>query len=118
MTDLSGKVALITGAGRGQGEAEARLFAELGARVVVADVLDDEVAAVASELGSDRALAVHLDVREPGQWLAALSMAQETFGFVDVLVNNAGIYFQASVADTPLERYRRLIDVNQIGVFL
>ncbi len=118
MADLTGKVALITGAARGQGEAEARLFAERGAKVVIADVLDDAATKLVADLGDERALAVHLDVSDPDQWAAALAAAECAFGFVDVLVNNAGIYFQAPIAETPLERYRTLIDVNQIGVFL
>jgi 3alpha(or 20beta)-hydroxysteroid dehydrogenase len=118
MADLTGKVALITGGARGQGEAEARLFVERGARVVIADVLDDDAAKLAADLGQDRALAVHLDVSDPGQWADALGAATQAFGQVDVLVNNAGIYFQAPLSETPVERYRRLIDVNQIGVFL
>lgn len=118
MADLTGKVALITGAARGQGEAEARLFAERGAKVVVADVLDEGADKLSADLGADRAIAVHLDVSDPVQWSAALADATAAFGHVDVLVNNAGIYYQAPITETPLERYRKLIDVNQIGVFL
>jgi 3alpha(or 20beta)-hydroxysteroid dehydrogenase len=118
VSELTGKVALITGAARGQGEAEARLFVERGAQVVVADVMDDDATKLVADLGSDRALAVHLDVSDPAQWGAALEAGTEAFGHVDVLVNNAGIYFQAPLTETPLERYRKLIDVNQIGVFL
>lgn len=118
MADLTGKVALITGAARGQGEAEARLFVERGAKVVIADVLDEDAEKLVIDLGADRALPVHLDVSDPDQWATALAAATETFGHVDVLVNNAGIYYQAPIAETPLEHYRRIIDVNQIGVFL
>ncbi|MDI3387951.1 glucose 1-dehydrogenase [Streptomyces sp. B-S-A8] len=118
MADLTGKVALITGAARGQGEAEARLFVERGAKVVIADVLDDDAQKLVADLGEDKALAVHLDVSDPGQWAAALAAAKQTFGQVDILVNNAGIYFQGALTETPLDRYRKLIDVNQIGVFL
>ncbi|MDO5696443.1 MAG: glucose 1-dehydrogenase [Dermatophilus congolensis] len=117
MADLTGKVALITGAARGQGGAEARLFASSGAKVVIADVLDEAAQALAEELG-DAAIACHLDVSDPDQWKAALQSGIDAFGKVDVLVNNAGIYFQAPITETPLERYRLLIDVNQIGVFL
>jgi len=118
MSALDGKVALITGAARGQGAAEARLFAERGAKVVIADVLDEEANALAAEIGDHRAMAVHLDVSDPEQWADVLAAGVRTFGHVDVLVNNAGIYFQAPIVDTPLERYRTLIEVNQIGVFL
>lgn len=118
MGDLGGRVALITGASRGQGEAEARLFAERGAKVVIADVLDEEADKLAADIGADRALAVHLDVSSPAEWQDALGQAVDAFGYVDVLVNNAGIFYQGDLLDTPLERYRRLIEVNQIGVFL
>lgn len=118
MADLSGRVALITGGSRGQGEAEARLFAERGAHVIIADVLDDEARKVAADIGADRATAVHLDVADPKQWADALAEGVDRFGHVDALVNNAGIFHQGTIADTPVERYRRLIDVNQIGVFL
>lgn len=118
MADLTGKVALITGAARGQGEAEARLFVERGAQVVIADVLDEDAQKLVADLGEDRALAVHLDVSDPAQWSSALAAAKSTFGRVDILVNNAGIYFQGSITETPVERYRKLIEVNQIGVFL
>lgn len=118
MTQLNGRVALITGASRGQGEAEARLFAERGAKVVIADVLDEDAEKLAADIGVDRAVAVHLDVSDPANWNQALQQAVDAFGYVDVLVNNAGIYFQGELVDTPVERYRRLIDVNQIGVFL
>ena len=118
MANLTGKVALITGAARGQGAAEARLFVERGAHVVVADVLDDDAAALVTDLGGDRAIAVHLDVSDPDQWAAALAAGKDAFGHVDVLVNNAGIYLQGPITQTPLERYRTLIEVNQIGVFL
>ncbi|GHH09874.1 SDR family NAD(P)-dependent oxidoreductase [Streptomyces lanatus] len=118
MSDLTGKVALISGAARGQGAAEARLFVERGAKVVIADVLDEDAWKLAADLGADNATAVHLDVSDPEQWAAALDAGREAFGKVDVLVNNAGIYFQGAITETPVERYRKLIDVNQIGVFL
>ncbi|MFC9555753.1 SDR family NAD(P)-dependent oxidoreductase [Rhodococcus sp. NPDC056960] len=118
MADLTGKVALISGGSRGQGEAEARLFAERGAKVVVADILDDEAAKLVADIGADRAVAVHLDVSDPQQWKDALAAGIEAFGHVDVLINNAGIYYQNPITETPVERYRRIIEVNQIGVFL
>jgi 3alpha(or 20beta)-hydroxysteroid dehydrogenase len=118
MSDLTGKVALISGASRGQGEAEARLFAERGAKVIVADILDEDAEKVAADIGLDRAVAVHLDVSDPHQWADALAVGIDTFGYVDVLVNNAGIYYQNPITETPLERYQLLINVNQIGVFL
>ena len=89
MTDrLHGKVALVTGAARGQGEAEARRFVAEGARVVLGDVLDDAGAAVASELG-DSAWYQHLDVTSEDDWSAAVDTAASRFGGLHMLVSNA-----------------------------
>lgn len=117
MGKLDGKVALITGAARGQGAAEARLFARHGARVVVADVLDDEAAAVAAEIGA-AALAVHLDVTDEASWAAAVAAATDVFGGLDVLVSNAGIIRTGALEAMSLDLYRSVVDVNQVGCFL
>ena len=117
MGRLDGKVAIISGAARGQGEAEARLFVAEGAAVVIGDVLDDRAAAVAAELG-DRARSVHLDVRDPADWAAAVATAELAFGPVDVLVNNAGILRYHRLVDVPLDEYREVVEVNQIGTLL
>ena len=103
---LDGKVAIITGAARGQGKAEATRFAEEGASVLVADVLDDEAREVANSLG-DAAAHVPLDVTSESSWTAAIEAAYAQFGGVDVLVNNAGIVYFCPIADTSLEDYRR-----------
>ncbi|MFI2434343.1 SDR family NAD(P)-dependent oxidoreductase [Streptomyces sp. NPDC018693] len=115
MGKLDGRVVLVTGAARGQGEQEARLFAAEGARVVVADVLDEQGEALAKELG---ALYVHLDVREEGDWQAAVTAAKEAYGRVDGLVNNAGILRFNSLVDTPLDEFMQVVRVNQVGCFL
>jgi NAD(P)-dependent dehydrogenase (short-subunit alcohol dehydrogenase family) len=117
MGRLDGKVALISGAARGQGEAEARLFAEEGACVVLGDMLDDLVEVVAKEIG-DAARSTHLDVRDEASWQAGVALAEAEFGPVTVLVNNAGILRFSALADTPVEQFREVIDVNQIGPFL
>lgn len=117
MGRLDGKVAIISGAARGQGEAEARLFAEQGAKVVLGDVLDDRGSQVAAEIG-DAARYVHLDVRDEESWRAAVEVAEATFGPVNVLVNNAGILRWSALVDTPLEQFREVVEVNQIGPFL
>jgi 3alpha(or 20beta)-hydroxysteroid dehydrogenase len=115
---LAGKVALISGGARGQGEAEVRLFVEEGAKVVFGDILDDLGEAVAKELGGD-AIYLHLDVRREEDWNRAVAEAESQFGSVDVLVNNAGILQMGVLThETPLEDYMRVIEVNQIGVFL
>jgi 3alpha(or 20beta)-hydroxysteroid dehydrogenase len=114
---LDGKVALITGGARGQGEAEVRLFAAEGARVVVSDVLVDAGETLAGELGSNVAYARH-DVSSEEEWDAAIAFTLERFGALHVLVNNAGIAGGAPIAEHSLATYERLVAVNQVGVFL
>ena len=115
MGKLDGRVVLVTGAARGQGEQEARLFVAEGARVVVADVLDDQGEALAKELG---ALYVHLDVREEAGWQAAVAAAEKAYGRIDGLVNNAGILRFNTILDTPLDEFMQVVQVNQVGCFL
>jgi len=117
MGRLTGKVALITGAARGQGAAEARRFAAEGAFVVVADVLDEPGEQLAAELG-ERARFVHLDVTDEGSWADAVDQTVTPFGRVDILVNNAGVLRFNRVQDTPADEFRMLLDVNLVGVFL
>ena len=117
MGRLDGKVALITGAARGQGEAEAREFVAEGAKVVLADVLDDLGAKIAGELGGD-ATYCHLDVTDPGEWKTAVDAAVSAFGRLDVLVNNAGILRLALLEDMALDDYLAVINVNQVGCWL
>jgi 3alpha(or 20beta)-hydroxysteroid dehydrogenase len=114
---LDGKVALVTGAARGQGEAEARLFVEAGARVVVADVLDEPGEAVAADLG-DAACFVHHDVGDEVSWAHAIAAAVDGFGRLDVLVNNAGILRTAPLEAQTLAGFEEIIRVNLYGVFL
>jgi 3alpha(or 20beta)-hydroxysteroid dehydrogenase len=117
MGRLDGKVALVTGAARGQGEAEARMFVAEGAKVVLGDVLDDLGEKIAIDLGDD-ARYVHLDVTNPDDWKAAVDTATSTFGKLDVLVNNAGILKVGLLEDQPLDEYMSVINVNQVGCFL
>jgi 3alpha(or 20beta)-hydroxysteroid dehydrogenase len=118
MDRLAGKVALISGGARGQGEAEVRLFVEEGARVVFGDILDDLGEAVAKDIG-ENAVCLHLDVRREEDWNRAVNEAVSRFGSLDVLVNNAGVAAAPVLThDTTLEEYMRVIEVNQIGVFL
>ncbi|MEU6068652.1 MULTISPECIES: SDR family NAD(P)-dependent oxidoreductase [Streptomyces] len=115
MGKLDGRVVIVTGAARGQGEQEARLFASEGARVVLSDVLDDRGEELAKELGAPY---VHLDVAEEADWQGALTAAKKAYGRVDGLVNNAGILRFNSLVDTPLEEFMQVIQVNQVGCFL
>ncbi|WP_055701726.1 SDR family NAD(P)-dependent oxidoreductase [Streptomyces silaceus] len=118
MGKLDGRVVIVTGAARGQGEQEARLFVEEGARVVVADVLDEQGKALAAELGEESALYAHLDVGVEADWQTAVAAAKGAFGKVDGLVNNAGILRFNELVSTPLEEFQQIIQVNQIGCFL
>ena len=115
MGRLDGKTALITGGARGQGAAEARLFAEEGANVVLTDVLDDEGERTAAEVGGDY---LHHDVTSEAEWAAAVARAVELHGGLDVLINNAGIYIPTPLIGGDLGDYRRVVEVNQVGVFL
>ncbi|MFI1734278.1 SDR family NAD(P)-dependent oxidoreductase [Streptomyces acidicola] len=117
MGKLDGRVVLVTGAARGQGEQEARLFAAEGAKVVVADVLDDRGEALAKELGAG-ALYAHLDVSQEDDWRAAVAVAKGAYGRIDGLVNNAGILRFNKLVNTPLEEFQQVVQVNQVGVFL
>jgi 3alpha(or 20beta)-hydroxysteroid dehydrogenase len=117
MGTLDGKVALVSGGARGQGEAEARRFVAEGARVVLGDLLDDEGKAVAADLG-DAARYVHLDVTSEADWAAAVATAVDEFGRVDVLVNNAGIALITPIIGGSLDDYLKVVMVNQVGVFL
>jgi 3alpha(or 20beta)-hydroxysteroid dehydrogenase len=117
MGRLDGKVALITGAARGQGAATARRFTDEGAKVVIADILDDLGKEVAAEIG-DAAIYQRLDVTSEEDWSAAVAETLRTFGRLNVLVNNAGVVLVSSIADTSLADYERVIRVNQIGTFL
>jgi len=114
---LAGKVAIITGAARGQGAREARLFVEHGARVVITDVLEDQLRALADELG-DVARAERQDVVDEAGWQAVVAAATEAFGRLDVLVNNAAIYHFASIVDESVKDFEQTLAVNLVGPFL
>ncbi|MFB7080255.1 SDR family NAD(P)-dependent oxidoreductase [Streptomyces sp. NPDC056308] len=118
MGKLDGRVVLISGAARGQGEQEARLFAAEGARVVIADVLDEQGEALAEELGEGVARFVRLDVSREEDWRSAAAAAKDAFGKIDGLVNNAGILRFNELVATPLEEFQQVVQVNQVGAFL
>ena len=113
---LEGKVAIITGAARGQGADEARRFVAEGARVVLTDLLPSG-ANVAAELG-DAAIFIQHDVANEDQWRNVVDTALAKFGRVDILVNNAGIFTPAMLEDTTAESFDRHYRVNQYGPFL
>ena len=117
LADLSGKVAIITGGGRGQGEAEARLFASLGARVVVTDILEDEGQEVAAAIGDSARFTRH-DVGSADGWAEAVAFACNEFGRLDVLVNNAAICAVAPIVDQSVDEFEQMLRVNLVGPFL
>nr|WP_227820135.1 glucose 1-dehydrogenase [Agromyces aureus] len=115
--DLGGRVALVTGGARGLGAAYVRALHAAGARVVAADLLDDEGRALAAELG-ERARFVHLDVTDEDSWASAVAASIDAFGSIDVLVNNAGIANAAPIEHLTLAKWDAVIAVNLTGVFL
>jgi 3alpha(or 20beta)-hydroxysteroid dehydrogenase len=112
---LDGKIALITGAARGQGAAAARRFAAEGAKVMLTDVLDDQGKELAAELGAEYC---HLDVSDEDEWAEAVAFTTSTFGDITVLVNNAGVLHFSALTETTLADYQRVIGINQVGTFL
>ena len=121
MGKLDGKVALISGAARGQGAAEVRTFAREGAKVVFGDVLDDDGRRLETELqgAGQEAAYVHLDVSNEGDWRQAIDETIRRFGRLDILVNNAGITIpRVPIEVRTEEEWDRIMAVNAKGVFL
>lgn len=118
MFTLEGKVVLISGAARGQGAAEAKRFAGLGAKVVIGDLLEEAADAVVNAIGKDKAAFVKLDVTSSQQWQQAVAFTTQHFGKLNVLVNNAGIVIPGLIESQPEENYMKVIQVNQLGTYL
>ncbi|HXR28211.1 MAG TPA: SDR family NAD(P)-dependent oxidoreductase [Solirubrobacteraceae bacterium] len=116
--DLSGKIAVVTGAGSGIGRSSARLIARHGARVHLADLNGQAAAAVTAEIeaAGGSAVAHTLDVSDPDAVEALAASVFDAEGFVDVLHNNAGIGHGANVEATTIEDWQRVINVNLLGV--
>ncbi|MBB3039222.1 SDR family NAD(P)-dependent oxidoreductase [Hoyosella altamirensis] len=117
MGRLAGKNAVVTGGARGIGAAIARMLIDEGASVAIADLLSDEGEHLASTLGP-RARYVKCDVTSSESWDEALASAEDAFGPVNVLVNNAGVVQRERIENLSESDYRRVIDVNQVAVFL
>lgn len=113
---LANATAIVTGGAQGMGEAHVRALVDEGARVVLGDV-DERGRDLAAELG-DAVRFAHLDVADEAHWQSAVELAEGEFGPVSVLVNNAGVLALTSLADTTLEQWRRVLDVNLTGTFL
>jgi cyclopentanol dehydrogenase len=120
MGRLDGKVALISGGARGQGATEARLFVREGAKVVFGDILDEAGKKVEAEIRATggEATYVHLDVTNEASWRAAVETAIRTYGKLNVLVNNAGIYIRKRIEETTEDDLDQILAVNVKGVFL
>ena len=116
---LQDKVAIVTGGGHGMGEAEARLFAREGAKVVVADVLPDIGEAVAADIraGGGHAVFVKIDVTSETEWQNLIAVTLKAYGRLDILVNNAGISGSSVGDHDGIDGWNRIIAVNQTSVF-
>lgn len=118
MKRLENKVALITGAARGMGESHARMFIEHGAKVVLTDLSIDAGSALANELG-DNAVFFQHDVTKSDSWNEVIKRAEQEFGPINVLVNNAGILGPVSKTEHLDEAdYLKVCEVNQHSVYL
>ena len=117
---LENKVALISGGARGMGAVEAKLFAHEGAKVVIADVLEDEGNRTEAEINEagGQCLFVKLDVTSEEDWRQAVAATVTRFGKLDILVNNAGIFPLGNAEDTTVETWDRVMAINAKGVFL
>lgn len=117
MARLEGKVAIITGSAQGMGASHAKKFIAEGAKVVLTDLNEEKGNAFAAELG-ENAIFVKQNVANEEDWKNVVAKAEEAFGPVNVLVNNAGITMAKKIADTSVEDYRRIVEINQVSVFL
>ena len=120
MGKLDGKVALITGATKGIGAAAAELFLKEGAKVVLCGRSEKEGLCLEKRFNSDgvqRAAFFRLDVTCYENWQAAIAFTKETFGKLNILINNAGISFRETVSETTPESWQKTLDTNQTGVF-
>lgn len=117
MGRLASKIAIVTGGSQGQGAEIVRAFVAEGAKVVVADIAEEAGTALAAELGDDAYFARH-DVSDEASWTALVAQANERFGPVNVLVNNAGILRFGEIEKMSVEEFELVFRVNQLGCFL
>lgn len=117
MGRVQDKVILVTGSAQGMGETHARRFIQEGAKVVLTDLNEEKGQALATELGSN-ALFIKHDVTSESDWERVIAQVEQHFGAVNVLVNNAGITMSKSILDMSLGEYRRIVEINQVSIFL
>ena len=115
MSNLDGKVVLITGAAKGMGAAEAKMAAERGATVILTDILDDELQVTADSLGASFS---RLDVTLKEDWERVIGETIDQHKRIDGLVNNAGIFIQKTLFDDSQEAFEAMVKVNQLGTYL
>ena len=115
--DLDGRVAIVTGGGRGMGAAHVRALIDAGACVLCGDILDDGETLI-SELPQGRAMFERLDVTSRADWQRAVEAVEKQFGPVSVLVNNAGIFAMGPIEEMEEASFRRVLDTNTVGTFL
>jgi 3alpha(or 20beta)-hydroxysteroid dehydrogenase len=117
MPVLQNRIALISGGAQGMGASHVRAFVREGAKVVIGDILDDKGAALAEELG-DGVVYQHLDVTKSEDWDAAVTRAQDEFGGLNVLVNNAGIFIPSPLESDARDDWDRVLGINLTGSYL
>jgi 3alpha(or 20beta)-hydroxysteroid dehydrogenase len=117
MKRFDSRTVIVTGGARGMGASHARGFVAEGANVVIADVLEQEGRTLAEELG-DHALFSRLDVTSDADWAVTVTAAEDAFGPVSVLVNNAAIVRFGLIAETEPAAWRQVIDINLTGTYL
>ena len=117
MNRLDGKIALISGAGRGIGAATAKLMIEAGAKVIIGDIIEKEGKELAEKLGPNASF-IRLDVTMEEDWERAVDLAKSSFGGLDILANNAGLFLGRDFSDVSLDDWNRLASVNMTGVWL
>ncbi|MFA7554241.1 MAG: glucose 1-dehydrogenase [Spongiibacteraceae bacterium] len=118
MNRLTGKVAIVTGASQGMGEAHARMMVAEGAKVIMTDINEDAGQALATELG-ENTLFIKQNVASAADWKKVVEQGEAAFGIINVLVNNAGVIGPVSnMSDLSADAFNKVCDVNQLGVFL
>lgn len=117
MNKLDGKVAVITGGARGMGASHVRRFMAEGAKVVFTDILEEDGELLANELGENVRF-IKQDVTSAEDWAKVVAETETVFGPINILINNAGISMNKSLMEITEEEYRRIVDINQVSVFL